>query len=330
MVWGCLICLMDRWINTQSYWLPKQLSDKDLSEVSQVQGSGMHRKIRAERNQQGYCIDIQTKTTTTPFRKCCHVDFSHLCRATQLTKGELWAAVKRQLPASDFPPPECQLFYISSTMQLVDLCEFETGNHPLLTFWKAPACTTRWLAFQPHSSGGSAELHDARLEAMRSKAFLFRFHFQDLHLLLGLKPFSCDPNHTWIYPGFQHFNEWEWKNLITNSICRQVTTYPKLTSKNVDICQKKNNASIRMPHSGIFRDPKISRSWPLHSPTFTKHQGTVLSRSASSSSRSPRRASAAASSLGSRAIYGFSQGDWTVENMNQTRKWQFGTLSENI
>lgn len=62
--------------------------------------------------------------------------FSHLCQATQLTKGELWAAVKRQLPASDFPPPECQLFYICSTMQLVDLCEFQTGNHPLLTFWK--------------------------------------------------------------------------------------------------------------------------------------------------------------------------------------------------
>lgn len=244
MVWGCLICLMDRWINTQSYWLPKQLSDKDLSEVSQVQGSGMHRKIRAERNQQGYCIDIQTKTTTTPFRKCCHVDFSHLCRATQLTKGELWAAVKRHGRRATFHhrSANCSTFVLPCNWLIC-----VNSKLAIIHFWhfgRASACTTRWLPFQPHSSGGSAELHDARLEAMRSKAFLFCFHFQDLHLLLGLKPFSCDPNHTWIYPGFQHFNEWEWKNLITNSICRQVTTYPKLTSKNVDICQKKQTMHL--------------------------------------------------------------------------------------
>ena len=127
------------------------------------------------------------KKTTTPSRKCCQLIFSSLSSYSTHKRRTL-SSCETTAAGGDFPPPECQLFYICSTMQLVDLCEFETGNHPLLTFWKAPACTTRWLK-PTHSSGGSAELHDACLEAMRSKAFLFRFHFQDLHLLLGLKPF---------------------------------------------------------------------------------------------------------------------------------------------
>lgn len=173
--------------------------------------------------------------------------FSHLCQATQLTKGELWAAVKRhgrRRLSTTGVPTVLHLFY-HATGWFVWIPNWQSSTFDIL---KAPACTTRWLKpsgfpTPTFSSGGSAELHDACLEAMRSKAFLFRFHFQDLHLL-GLKPFSCDPNHTWIYPGFQHFNEWEWKNLITNSICRQVTTYPKLTSKNVDICPKKQTMHL--------------------------------------------------------------------------------------
>ena len=88
----------------------------------------------------------QTKTTT-PSRKCCQLIFSSLSSYSTHKRRTL-SSCETTLPASDFPPPECQLFYICSTMQLVDVCEFETGNHQLLTFWKGTSMYHQ-VAFQP-------------------------------------------------------------------------------------------------------------------------------------------------------------------------------------
>lgn len=235
MVWGCLICLMDRWINTQSYWLPKQLSDKDLSEVSQVQGSGMHRKIRAERNQQGYCIDIQTKTTTTPFRKCCHVDFSHLCRATQLTKGELWAAVKRhgrRRLSTTGVPTVLHLFY-HATGWFVWIRNWQSSTFDILEGhqhvppggWHSnPNLFFRWLRWVARCVFGGDAFEGVPLP----------FPLPRSPPAAGTEALQLWPKSYGFIPGFQHFNEWEWQNLIIpfHSISR-------LTSQNVDICQKK-------------------------------------------------------------------------------------------
>lgn len=208
----------------------------------------------------------------------------------------------------------------------------------IIHFWhfgRAPACTTRWLAFQPQPFLQVAPLSCT----MRVWRRCVRRRSSSVSTS---KISTCC---------------WDWSPSVVTQIIRIYSGFPTFQRMRVTkpynsisfhfqinfpecwYLPKKNNASIIWCLIFLYSEtPKSQDHDESLSILHTFRKGTVLSRSASSSSRSPRRASAAASSLGDWTVAGWLCWDilekkktLTVGNMNQRRKfWQFGTLSENI
>lgn len=135
MVWGCLICLMDRWINTQNYWLPKQL----WQWVKSVRYKDQEcRKIRAERNLEGH-FETQTETTT-PFRKCCQLIFSSVSSYSTHKRRTL-SSCETTLPTATFHhrSANCSTFVLPCNWWSVWIRNWQSSTFDILK-----ACTTRW------------------------------------------------------------------------------------------------------------------------------------------------------------------------------------------
>ncbi len=125
--------------------------DNDLSEVSQVQGSGIHRKIRAEHNNHNNLQRYRHATkTTTPSRNCCHLIFSSLSSYSTHKRWSL-SSCETTADQATFHHRSAN----SSTMQLVKMWirNWQPSTFDILNS-EAPPCTQ--VGGSNFSSGGSA------------------------------------------------------------------------------------------------------------------------------------------------------------------------------